>query len=150
MRAAVHSPFFSPTTHCAGILLSDLATIRSTMLWLGVRLCCSNGIIRTEPATRPGYPGRRARHSTLGRTAPRIGIARALCHDPAVLVLDEATSSLDTATERDVMDAVRNLQGDKTLLIVAHHLSTAEHCDRLYWLYQGGVIKEGAWGRYCR
>lgn len=78
-----------------------------------------------------------------GGQRQRIGIARALYHDPQVLVLDEATSSLDTATEREVMDAVRALQGNKTLIIVAHRLSTVEHCDRLYRLEQGKVVEEG-------
>lgn len=78
-----------------------------------------------------------------GGQRQRIGIARALYHDPQVLVLDEATSSLDTATEREVMDAVRALQGNKTLIIVAHRLSTVEHCDCLYLLEQGKVVEEG-------
>jgi len=60
-----------------------------------------------------------------------------------VLVLDEATSSLDTATERGVMQAVRALQGTKTILIAAHRLSTVEYCDRLYRLEQGRVVEEG-------
>jgi len=79
-----------------------------------------------------------------GGQRQRIGIARALYHDPAVLVLDEATSSLDTATEHDVMQAVHALQGSKTILIVAHRLSTVEHCDRLYRLEQGRVAAEGS------
>ena len=79
-----------------------------------------------------------------GGQRQRIGIARALYHDPAVLVLDEATSSLDTTTERDVMQAVTSLQGSKTILIVAHRLSTVKHCDRLYRLEQGRVASEGA------
>ena len=78
-----------------------------------------------------------------GGQRQRIGIARALYHDPNVLVLDEATSSLDTDTERGVMEAVRALQGAKTILIVAHRLSTVEHCDRLYRLEQGRVVAEG-------
>ncbi len=78
-----------------------------------------------------------------GGQRQRIGIARALYHDPQVLVLDEATSSLDTVTEREVMDAVRALQGDKTLIIVAHRLSTVEHCDYLYRFEQGKVVEEG-------
>jgi len=77
-----------------------------------------------------------------GGQLQRIGIARALYHDPEVLVLDEATSSLDTATERGVMAAVRTLRGHKTLIIVAHRLSTVEHCDWLYRL-EGGQIVEG-------
>ncbi|MFC1684678.1 ABC transporter ATP-binding protein [Pseudomonadota bacterium] len=79
-----------------------------------------------------------------GGQRQRIGIARALYHDPAVLVLDEATSALDTATEADVMQAVTALQGSKTILIVAHRLSTVEHCDRLYRLEQGRVAAVGA------
>ena len=78
-----------------------------------------------------------------GGQRQRIGIARALYHDPSVLVLDEATSSLDTETERGVMEAVRALKGDKTLIIVAHRLSTVKHCDRLFRLEKGRVVEEG-------
>ncbi len=73
----------------------------------------------------------------------RIGIARALYHDPAVLMLDEATSSLDTATEYGVMQAVRAMHGAKTIVIVAHRFSTVKHCDRIYRLEQGRVVEEG-------
>jgi ABC-type multidrug transport system fused ATPase/permease subunit len=75
-----------------------------------------------------------------GGQRQRIGIARALYHDPAVLVLDEATSALDGDTERGVMRAITALQGQKTILIVAHRLSTVEHCDRLYHLELGQIV----------
>ncbi len=78
-----------------------------------------------------------------GGQRQRIGIARALYHNPSVLVLDEATSALDTATEQGVMQAVMALQGRKTILIVAHRLSTVERCDRLYRLEQGRLVAEG-------
>jgi len=77
-----------------------------------------------------------------GGQRQRIGIARALYHDPAVLVLDEATSSLDAATERGVIQAVNALHGTKTLLIVAHRISTVAGCDRLYRLERGQIAAE--------
>lgn len=79
-----------------------------------------------------------------GGERQRIGIARALYHDPAVFVLDEATSALDIATERGVMEAVAALQGSRTIVIVAHRLSTVERCDRIYRLEQGRIVASGA------
>jgi ABC-type multidrug transport system fused ATPase/permease subunit len=78
-----------------------------------------------------------------GGQRQRIGIARALYHDPPVLVLDEATSALDTDTESGVMQAVMALHGVKTILVVAHRLSTVRHCDRLYQLEKGKLIACG-------
>jgi ABC-type multidrug transport system fused ATPase/permease subunit len=78
-----------------------------------------------------------------GGQRQRIGIARALYHDPQVLVLDEATSALDTETEAGVMEAVNALHGAKTLIVVAHRLSTISNCDRIYRLERGRVAKVG-------
>ncbi|MNN73438.1 Heterocyst differentiation ATP-binding protein HepA [compost metagenome] len=82
-----------------------------------------------------------------GGQRQRIGVARALYHDPAVLVLDEATSALDAVTERGVMEAVTALHGSKTIIIVAHRLSTVENCDRLFRLAHGKVVDEGTPGK---
>lgn len=79
-----------------------------------------------------------------GGQRQRLGIARALYQDPPILVLDEATSALDTETEAGIMEAVTALHGQKTIVIVAHRLSTVEHCDRLYRLEAGRVVQEGA------
>jgi ABC-type multidrug transport system fused ATPase/permease subunit len=81
-----------------------------------------------------------------GGQRQRIGIARALYYNPTVLVLDEATSSLDVATEKQIMKTVYELQKDKTIVIVAHRLSTIEKCDKLYQLKDGIVIKSGTPG----
>lgn len=78
-----------------------------------------------------------------GGQRQRVGIARALYRDPPILVLDEATSSLDTETEKGVMEAVNDLHGAKTLIIVAHRLSTVANCDELIRLDRGRVVREG-------
>ncbi len=67
-----------------------------------------------------------------GGQRQRIGIARALYNDPEILFLDEATSALDNETEKALMDAVNALGKKKTLIIVAHRLTTIEHCDRVF------------------
>ena len=74
-----------------------------------------------------------------GGQRQRIGIARALCHEPKMLVLDEATSALDTETESAVMDAINRLQGNKTILIIAHRLTTIRNCDIIYEVKNAGV-----------
>lgn len=80
-----------------------------------------------------------------GGQRQRIGIARALYHDPNVLILDEATSSLDTITERIVMQAVHDLMGDKTILMIAHRISTVVEADRIFLLDRGKVVAEGSY-----
>lgn len=80
-----------------------------------------------------------------GGQRQRIGIARALYHDPEVLVLDEATSALDNLTETAVMDAVHNLGNRKTIILIAHRLSTVRECDQIYMLDQGELQAQGTY-----
>jgi ABC-type multidrug transport system fused ATPase/permease subunit len=78
-----------------------------------------------------------------GGERQRIGIARALYHNPEVLVLDEATSALDNDTERDVMEAVESLHGTRTIIMVAHRLSTMARCDVLHRIENGRIVQSG-------
>ena len=78
-----------------------------------------------------------------GGQRQRIGIARALYHNPPVIVLDEATSSLDTTNEQGVMGAVSALHGEKTIIIIAHRLSTVEVCDEIFCLEKGSIVAIG-------
>jgi ABC-type multidrug transport system fused ATPase/permease subunit len=78
-----------------------------------------------------------------GGQRQRIGIARALYHDPDILIFDEATSALDTVTERAVMEAVRNIGHAKTIIMIAHRLTTVRTCDTIFLLEDGRVAAEG-------
>ena len=101
-----------------------------------------DGFVAGLPAGADTFVGERGIRLSGGQRQ-RIGIARALYYDPSVLVLDEATSALDNETERDVMNAVNALHGQKTLIIVAHRFSTVSECDTLYRLEAGRVCESG-------
>ncbi len=76
-----------------------------------------------------------------GGQRQRIGIARALYNNPEVLVLDEATSALDNETETTVMEAIDSLHGKKTLIIIAHRLTTIRNCDVIYEIADGKAVQ---------
>lgn len=76
-----------------------------------------------------------------GGQRQRIGIARALYHNPEILVLDEATSALDSDTEAAVMEAIDNFKGQKTILIIAHRLTTVRNADLIYEVCDGKVME---------
>lgn len=84
-----------------------------------------------------------------GGQRQRIGIARALYHQREILVLDEATSALDNETEQLVSDAIKSLGGTITLIIIAHRLSTVEHCDCIYVLDRGSLVESGKFQEVC-
>lgn len=76
-----------------------------------------------------------------GGQRQRLGIARALYHNPEILVFDEATSALDNETEAAVMEAINSFHGRKTMVIIAHRLNTIEKCDIIYKVDAGKIVK---------
>jgi ATP-binding cassette subfamily C protein len=80
-----------------------------------------------------------------GGQRQRVAVARALYHEPDVLVFDEATSALDTVTERDLIDSLEALRGVKTLVVIAHRLTTVRRCDRLALLRDGRLAAVGSY-----
>jgi ABC-type bacteriocin/lantibiotic exporter with double-glycine peptidase domain len=78
-----------------------------------------------------------------GGQRQRIGIARALYQDPAFLIMDEATNALDGVTEEAVMEALGSLSGQKTIIMIAHRLTTVKDCDVIYIMEQGQIIQRG-------
>ncbi len=80
-----------------------------------------------------------------GGQRQRIGIARALYNNPQVLVMDEATSALDNITERYLVKAIEELRGDKTIIMIAHRLTTVQNCDTIYMMKDAEIIAQGTY-----
>ena len=78
-----------------------------------------------------------------GGQQQRIGIARALYRDPEILILDEATSSLDQSTEKKIIESIELLKGKKTLIVITHRLYTVESCDKVFFIDKGQITKHG-------
>ncbi len=80
-----------------------------------------------------------------GGQRQRIGIARAMYRDPTLLIMDEATSALDNITEREVMEAVQRIRADKTIILIAHRLSTVRSCDTIFLMERGRLQAQGSY-----
>ena len=82
-----------------------------------------------------------------GGQRQRIGIARALYTEPDLIVFDEATSALDNVTEKRLIESIESMAGNKTLIMVAHRLSTVKNCDRILMFKDGRVVGNGTWAQ---
>ena len=109
----------------------NVDAIDDELVWQALKEAAIDEFVRSLPeglATQIGERGVRL----SGGQRQRIGIARALFRNPSILVFDEATSALDNATEAEIMESINGLHGHKTMIIIAHRLTTIENCDIVY------------------
>jgi ABC-type multidrug transport system fused ATPase/permease subunit len=116
--------------------------ISDEKVWQALQAARLDEFVESLPDGLDTFVGERGIRLSGGQRQ-RVGIARAMYHSPEILVLDEATSSLDLATETEVMAAIDALHGTKTLLIVAHRHSTLKGCDVVYRLENGNAVSCG-------
>jgi len=100
-------------------------------------------MIVTKPDGYDTYVGERGGRLSLGERQ-RVSIARAILHDPRILILDEATSSVDTETEKEIQDALYRLIKGRTTIAIAHRLSTLRNSDRIVVLEEGKLAEQGS------
>ena len=116
--------------------------IEDEFCWESLKLARLDDFVRSLPSQLEAFVGDRGTRLSGGQRQ-RLGIARSLITKPKLLILDEATSSLDGVTEFEISEALRELKGEMTLIVIAHRLSTVVHADRIYFMNQGHVEGEG-------
>lgn len=118
--------------------------IKDELIWSALEQAQLEEFVRSLPNELDTVVGERGVKFSGGQRQ-RIAIARALYYNPSILVLDEATSALDNETETAVMESIEALQGHKTLIIVAHRLTTIKKCNKIYEIADGhAVLREKA------
>lgn len=141
------------------IFLSDQSVLQNIAFGIGVESIDKDAVVKAAQIAHlhdfimnelpEGYDtviGERGVRLSGGQRQ-RIGIARAMYNDPEVLILDEATSSLDNITEAMVMEAIRGLQKKKTIIIIAHRLTTLVDCDVIHFLSKGKITHSGTYSQ---
>jgi ABC-type multidrug transport system fused ATPase/permease subunit len=114
-----------------------------------VTLAGLDGVIQSQRAGLETIVGDRGIRLSGGEQQ-RIGIARALYHDPDLLVLDEATSALDVDTERQIVDSILKLSPSKTVMIIAHRLTTVSQCDCVFLMSGGQITDSGPFNQIVK
>jgi ATP-binding cassette subfamily C protein len=121
----------------------DAELIDEDRLWRALEAAQLADFVRELPAGLETTIGERGVRLSGGQRQ-RIGIARAMYHDPAVLILDEATSALDNETEKAIVETLGGLKREKTILVIAHRMTTIENCDRVFVLQGGEFVASNA------
>jgi ATP-binding cassette subfamily B protein len=111
-------------------------------LWAALASANADAFVKRLPNLLDTHVGERGVKLSVGEKQ-RISIARALLRNPPILLLDEATASVDTETERQIQEALEHLMAHRTSFVIAHRLSTVRNADRIYVLDHGRIIEQG-------
>jgi ATP-binding cassette subfamily B protein len=126
-------------------LLMGKPTATDAELWRAVDAANARQFIERLPQELESVVGERGVKLSVGEKQ-RLSIARALLKDPPILILDEATASVDTATERLIQEALEHLMANRTSIVIAHRLSTIVHADQILVLDHGRIVERGTHG----
>ena len=130
------------TLRCNIALGEETFEIDESRLKEAVRQARLSELVEQLPQGVDTFLGERGVRLSGGQRQ-RVALARAFYHGRDVLVMDEATSALDNETEKEIVAEIQHLKGQKTMIVIAHRLTTVQHCDRIYRLEQGKIVKEG-------
>ncbi|MES2358471.1 MAG: ABC transporter ATP-binding protein [Gemmatimonadota bacterium] len=118
--------------------------IDDAAVWRAIAQAQLDMLVRSLPLGLDTFVGERGVRISGGQRQ-RVGIARALYHNPEVLVMDEATAALDHRTEKEITDVIHELRGSKTMIMIAHRLSTVRRCDILFVMADGRLVDQGGY-----
>jgi len=119
-----------------------LGVAQDALIWEALETAQLNEFVKNLPIGIDTQVGERGTKISGGQRQ-RLGIARAMFTRPKLLVLDEATSSLDGQTESNISDAINKLKGSVTVIVVAHRLSTVRNCDKVIYISNGEILSQG-------